>query len=65
MADLVSIQGFKEWNYGYIDGEVDTNFFAILSSYLRSCKCSSKENIHFLEEFSKEIQIELVTLEDQ
>lgn len=39
--------------------------YAFFSSFLGSCKCSSKEKIHFLEKYSKEIQIELVILEDQ
>lgn len=44
---------------------MDKNISAFLSFYLKSCKCSSEEKIHFLEDFSKEIQIELESLEDQ
>lgn len=65
LVDHVSIQGFREWSDGYTDGEVDKKNYAFLSSYLNSFKFSSQEKIHFLEEYSKEIQIELVFLEDQ
>jgi hypothetical protein len=45
VATHVSIQGFKEWNDMYTNDEVDENFSSFLSSYLKSCKCSSEDKI--------------------
>jgi hypothetical protein len=65
VAAPVSIQGFREWNDMYIDDEVDENFSSFLSSYLNSCKCSSEDKIHFLDEFAKDIEKDLEALENQ
>jgi hypothetical protein len=40
-------------------------FLHFLSSYLKSCKCSSEAKIWFLDEFTKDIERELKALEDQ
>ena len=61
----ISIQGFKEWNDMYTDEEIDENFSACLSSYLKSCKRSSDDKIQFLDEFAKDIEKELEVLKDQ
>lgn len=65
VADLISIQGFKEWNDMYIHDEVGEIISSFLSSYLKSYKCSSKDKVQFLEEWANEIEIRIKALEDQ
>jgi hypothetical protein len=65
VADSPSIQSFIEWNDMCIEDGGDENFSAFLSSYLKSCKCSSEAKIQFLDEFAKDIERELKALEDQ
>jgi hypothetical protein len=65
VADSPSIQSFMEWNDMCIEYGGDENFSACLSSYLKSCKCSSEAKIQFLDEFSKDMERELKALEVQ
>jgi hypothetical protein len=47
------------------DNILEENFSSVLSSYLKSCKCSSKDKIQFLDEFVKDIEKEIEVLKDQ
>ena len=61
----LSIQGFKEWNEMYTDEEIDENFSACLSSYLKSCQYESEAKIEFLESFTDKIMKDIDVLEAQ
>lgn len=64
VAEPIPIQGNKEWNDMYTDDEVDENFSSFFSSYLKSCKCSLKDTIYFLEEQANDIEIRIEDLEN-
>jgi hypothetical protein len=65
VVDSPSIQRFMEWNDMCIEDGNDEKFSACLSSYLKSCKCSSESKVIFLKEFVKYIEKELAVLKDQ
>jgi hypothetical protein len=64
-TDYVSIPDFTEWKAMYTDDEVKENFTSLLSSYLKSCKCSSTTKINILEEFAEKLEKDLEALEVQ
>jgi len=65
VAESPFVQIFMEWNDMCIEDGGDENFSAFLSFYLKSCKCSLESKIHFLDEFSKDMERELKALEVQ
>lgn len=65
VEELVSVEGFKEYFDMFDDSQIDDNFSKFLSTYLKSCKCSFKDKIYFLESFAKDIEKRLEFLEIQ
>ena len=64
MAPL-SFQDFREWYDMYTDEEIDENFSAYLTSYLKSCQCNSEAKIEFLESFADKLRKDIDVLEAQ
>ena len=51
VADLLSIEGFREYFDMFDDDQVDDAFSNFFPIYLNHYKCSSKHKINFLETF--------------
>jgi Tfp pilus assembly protein PilP len=47
------------------DDQIEEAFSNFLPMYLKSCKCSSKDKVSFLEEFVEKLENDLETLEGQ
>ena len=45
----VSVEGFKEYFDMFDDDQIKEAFSNFLPMYLKSCKCSSKDKVSFLE----------------
>lgn len=65
VANLVSIEGFREYWDMFDDDQIDEAFSKFLSIYLYSCKCSSKDKICFLGTFIEKLDKDLEALEFQ
>jgi hypothetical protein len=65
VADLVFVEGFKEYFDMFDDDQIEEAFSNFLPMYLKSCKCSSKDKLSFLEQFVEKLENDLETLEGQ
>jgi len=61
----LSFQDFREWYDMYTDEEIDENFSAYLTSYLKSCQYESEAKIEFLESFADKLRKDIDVLEAQ
>jgi hypothetical protein len=51
----VYVKGFKEYFDMFDDDQIEEAFSNFVPMYLKSCRCSSKDNLNFLEEFVEKL----------